>query len=181
MKRSILTFFVIGATLIFFGCTENNSTAPELSQSDQFVNSLAKKPAQNLIGTAVANFTLTPPTFWNGTIDFGNGPYGITFISHGQPRDYSQASPFKEDFIIYELGNPTNVYAEGWEAGVGSHANRAPETMKFVSNGKIEKAYGPLEMWEGRNVHISGAVEDWQNISGVGWIPVVALSTFRIN
>ena len=42
MKRAIFMFFVIGVTMIYFGCSENNTTAPELSQSDQIATTLAK-------------------------------------------------------------------------------------------------------------------------------------------
>ena len=180
MKRLIFVFLVIGATLIFFGCSENNSTAPELSQNDLVTNTMAKKPTPNLIGTQVANFTFTPPTFWNGTIDFGGVLYGITYISHSPPRTYSQASPFEEDFVIYELDTdwtiPENVYMKGWDAGVVTFANKKPEPSKVVANGKIEEAFGPFEMWQGRNVHMSGVV-----IWTTDGLPKEALVTFRIN
>jgi len=35
-------FLVIGVTIIYFGCSENNTTAPELSQGDQVTTTLAK-------------------------------------------------------------------------------------------------------------------------------------------
>ena len=181
MKRSILMFFVIGATMIYFGCSENNSTAPELSQGDQVTNTMAKKPAPNLIGEAVIDFSLTPPTFWNGTIDFGvDGKYGMTFISHDAPRDYSQASPFYEDFVIYKLGTDwtvqENVIMKGWNAGVVTYANKDPEPVKFHANGEIVEAYGSFKMWEGRKVHMQGMVY-WESVN----VPDVAISTFRIN
>ena len=76
MKCTILMFLVIGATFIFFGCSEKNPSAPELSQSDQVTNTLVKKPAPNLTGTINTDFTPTPPYFWNGTIEIeGYGPY----------------------------------------------------------------------------------------------------------
>jgi len=122
MKKIIFMFLLIGAVMFFWSCTENNPSAPELSQSDQVTNSLAKKTAPSLTGTAHADFTFTPPTFWNGTITFGEETYGLTFFSFDAPRDYSQASPFYEEFIIYTLGtdwtNPDNVVMKGWDAGV---------------------------------------------------------------
>ena len=180
MKRLILMFLVIGTVLIFFGCQEESALAPELDQSDQVPASLTK-PLPNLIGTANTPFTFTPPTFWNGTVDFGvAGEYSITFISYDPPRQYSQASPFYEDFIIYELGTdwtiPENVYLKGWNAGVVTYANNPPDPCKFLANGKIEEAYGPLEMWQGRNVHIRGIV-NWISVG----VPQGALGTFRIN
>ena len=181
MKRLILMFLVIGTVLIFFGCQEESALAPELDQSEQLPAPLAKKPSPSLTGTQALDFTLTPPTFWNGTVDFGvAGKYSITFISHGPPRVYSQASPFYEDFYIYELGatwtNPANVYLKGWNAGVVTYANNPPDPCKFLANGKIEEAYGPLEMWQDRTVHIRGVV-NWVTVG----LPAGAVGTFRIN
>ena len=182
MKRLIIIILIMGVAIIFFSCEENNSTAPELMKGDQDIVSLDKKPAPYLVGDAIMNFTFTPPTFWNGTITFGDVTYGITCISYDPPRDYSQASPFYEDFYIYELGtifdltNPTNVYMKGWEAGVVTYANKDPEPVKFHANGKIEEAYGPFEGWQGRNVHIKGLVY-WVEVG----LPAYAASKFRIN
>jgi hypothetical protein len=186
MRLSILVFLIIGATFIFFGCSENNPSASELSQSDQVTNSLAKP---HLTGTQVAPFTFTPPTFWNGTVDFGvKGKYGITYVSYENPRAYSQASPFYEDFYIYEEGtvfdwqNPENVILKGWNAGVVTYANNPPDPCKFLANGKVEEAYGPLEEWDGRNVHIRGTVF-WNPVPHpeLGLLPDHAEATFRIN
>jgi hypothetical protein len=184
----MLVFFVIGATLNFFGCSERNPSAPELSQSDQVTNSLAKP---HLTGTTNTPFNFPPlpdpsgsglPVFWKGTIDFGEDTYGIYFLSYDPPRAYSQASPFYEDIIIHELGNPANVYLKGWNAGVVTYANNPPEPCNFLANGKVEEAYGPLEEWLGRNIHIRGTVY-WNPIPipGVGLIPDHAEATFRIN
>jgi hypothetical protein len=175
-------FLVVLAIMVFFGCSENNTTAPEINQNDQVPASLAK-PLPNLIGTAYTAFTFTPPTFWNGTIDFGvDGKYGLTFISHEEPRGYSQASPYYEDFYIYEEGTdwtiPENVYLKGWNAGVVTYANKNPDPVKFRANGKIDEAYGPFEEWQGRNVHIRGEVI-WNDPDN--GLPKAALGTFRIN
>ncbi len=42
MKRLITLFLVAAVTMFFYSCSENNSTAPELSQSDQVTSTLAK-------------------------------------------------------------------------------------------------------------------------------------------
>jgi hypothetical protein len=180
MYRLILNFLVISAIMVFFGCSADPS-APEISQSDQVTVPLAKKSLPSLTGIAVSDFTLTPPTFWNGTVDFGvGGLYSITFISLGEPRVYSQASPFNEEFYIYQLGtdwtNPANVYLKGWDNGVVVYANDPPDTTKFLANGKIEEAYGPLAMWQSRSVHIRGYVT-WVSLG----LPQGAFGTFRIN
>jgi hypothetical protein len=181
MKNLIFVFLVIGATMIFFSCQEDSVIAPVSDQSDQVPVSLAKKPAPNLIGTMYTDFTFTPPTYWNGTVDFGTtGTYSITFFSYDPPRQYSNASPFKEDFIIYELNSDwqdsKNVYLKGWAKGVTTFANNPLDPAKFVSNGKIEEAYGPLEMWDDRNVHSSGNIH-WE----AQGVPDYGDGTFRIN
>ncbi len=79
MKHSNLIFLVIGTVMIFFSCSGDNPMAPNSNQgdpmmatesnsTDQVTISLAKKPSPNLVGTALVDFTFTPPTFWNGTI-----------------------------------------------------------------------------------------------------------------
>ena len=179
MKRTILMFLVIGATLIFFGCSEKNPSAPELSQSDQVTNTLAKP---HLTGTAVTLFTFTPPWFWNGTVDFGNGvEYGLKFFSYDPPRTFSQASPYYEDFYIFDLVDGT-IYLKGWNAGVVTLANNPPEPCNFLANGKVEEAYGDFAEWEGRSVHIRGLVYWALDENGVPTgLPERAEGTFRIN
>ncbi|MEN8192032.1 MAG: hypothetical protein ABFS12_04405 [Bacteroidota bacterium] len=46
MKRLITMFLIIGVAMFFYSCSENNSTAPELSQSNQVINILAKEKIQ---------------------------------------------------------------------------------------------------------------------------------------
>ena len=172
MKRSILMFLVIGATLIFFGCSEKNPSAPELSQSDQVTNSLAKPP---LTGTVYLDFTTNnPPYFWVGTVTFGMETYDLRYKSVGNPPPPPpSAFVFDERFEIYEdghLGDPNYLVLEGPDAGVMNNGNG---NSKFVANGKVEfaKTGGPFEMWLGRNVHIDG----------IAFLPDSAIGTFRIN
>jgi hypothetical protein len=180
MKNLSFVSLIVAATMIFMGCSEDNLSAPELSQSNQMVNALVK-PSPNLTGKTEAVFTFTPPTFWTGTIDFGvAGKYGLTFISLGQMRQYSQARPFEEEIVIYEMGtdwtDPANVYLRGTHTGVMTLANKVPDPVKFRANGKINEAYGPFEQWQGRNYHISGVV----TYTALGQ-PEGAVGTLRIN
>jgi hypothetical protein len=179
MKKFNYVLLLSFMLLLIAGCAKED-LAPELDQSDLVTTTLkGAKSSPNLIGTTYTPFTLTPPTFWNGTVDFGDvGTYGITFFSFPpSPRTFSQASPFKEEFIIYELGNPDNVYLRGWDNGVVTKANKDPEdTSIFHANGKITEASGPLEMWQGRSVHIKGEVT-WVAVG----LPEFATSIFRIN
>jgi hypothetical protein len=184
MVKKMLQCLLIGASVVFLGCTEENLMVPlDSPQPDQVVSPLksAKKPAAKLIGQVQTDFTFTPPTFWNGTVDFGDyGTFGITFISLGALRDYSQARPFEEDFVIYQLGSnwdiPEDVVMKGWNAGVVTLANKAPDPTKFHANGKIEEAFESLEMWDGCNFHIKGLVY-WTEFG----FPERSEGTIRIN
>ena len=146
MKKLILVFFVIGTVMVFFGCQEESALAPELDQINQVTNSLAK-PLPNLIGTMDLTFNFVNPV-WVGTITFeGIGTYDMRFFSLTLPRDYSQASPFKEIFEIYD---GDIIYLRGQVAGVTTLANNPPdEPSKYRMNGKIDEATGPFEDWPG--------------------------------
>jgi hypothetical protein len=169
MMHKFFMILVIGTGIVFFGCSEDNLLVPEdpakPDQIDQANSSLksAKKPAAFLIGEVETMFTPTPPTVWNGTVDFGDyGTYALTFISLGPLRDFSQALLFEEDFVIYQLGtdwqDPANVVMRGWNDGVLTLANKAPDPTKFHANGKITSASEPLDLWDGCNFHIKGLV-----------------------
>jgi hypothetical protein len=49
MKHLFLAFLFTGIALLYFGCSEKNPSAPELSQGDQVTNSLAKKPLTGIV------------------------------------------------------------------------------------------------------------------------------------
>jgi hypothetical protein len=184
MKHLHFVFLVIGVTLVLAGCSEDPVLAPEHDSSataqTEEESPLLKsaKPAPKLIGATDCGFSFAnPPIFWQGTVDFGDvGLYGLKFISYDPPRDFSQASPFYEDFIIYDLMDESIVYMKGWNAGVVTYANKDPEPVNFHANGKVTEAYGPLEGWVGRSVHIKGLVT-WIDVG----IPEGAKGTLRIN
>jgi hypothetical protein len=169
MKLSILVFLVIGATLIFFGCSENNPSAPGLSQSDQVTHTLAKP---HLTGTTDADFTGVFPYFWVGTIIIDDVTYGLRFESVGPPPPLPpRAFVFKERFEIWNE-DFSILYLAGTDDGVLNYGN-----SKFVANGEVDVANFPFEMYLGRNVHISGTVI-WE-IFPV--LPDQAIGTLRIN
>ena len=190
MKKLIFIFLFLGIAMLYNSCSDIDPSAPELNQSDQVLNTLEKKPSPNLIGTANAPFHFPPlpdpggsdlPVFWKGTVTFGDDTYGIYFLSYGQPRGYSQASPFYEDFVIHENGNEGNVYVKGWNAGVVTYANKMPDPVNVVANGKITEAYGPFVEWQGCNVHGRGLVY-WAFDNGIPTgLPEWAETTLRIN
>ena len=187
MKKSIFVIFMIGAIVFFFGCQEEAAIAPELNESNQVTNPL-EKPSPNLIGTTYTPFNFPPlpdpggsdiPVFWKGTIVLGEDTYGIYFLSYTAPREFSQASPFYEEFVIHENNDEGNIYMKGWNSGVVTNANNPPDDpSNFLANGKITEAYGPLEAWHGCNWHIRGLV--FWRIDGSG-LPDRAEGTCRIN
>ena len=194
MKHSILMFLFIGVTFIFFGCSEKNPSAPELSQSDQVTTPLAKKPSPNLTGTMELDFTFgawPEVPVWVGTVDLeGHGVFGIRFFHLTPFRDSpSQASPGGEYFEIYEEGGDPDdyeddvIYLGGPDAGVTTLANKPPEPTKYRMNGEIDVANEPFEMWMGRHVHMSGIIT-WQVLEtpdGPVVAPDTAPGTVRIN
>jgi len=184
MKTSNLWLLVMGMIMLSFGCTENPflpSPEDDMPLKQNACLKSAKKPASNLVGDTDVPFTMTPPTFWNGTVDFGSqGVFGLTFFSEGEPRDYSQASPYNETWVIYYEGtdynDPANVVMRGWNKGVVTYANKMPDPINFLANGEVMEAYGPFEEWEGCNFHIKGLV--YLVIPG---LPEKAVGQIRIN
>jgi len=170
MKRLFLAFLFTGIALLYFGCSENNPSAPELSQSDQVTNSLAKP---HLTGTFYIDFTGAPPHIWVGTITFGTETYGLRFKPVGGSPAPPRAFVFDERFEIWDEGFNT-LYLEGPDAGVLNYGNG---NSTFVMNGEVEVANEPFEMWMGRNVHIRG-IAFWA-IYPV--LPDYGTGTFRIN
>jgi len=162
-------------TFLFFSCQEQSLLSSELSDNESSPVTLAK-PLPKLVGETYTPFTMTPPNFWNGTINFGDqGIYGLTFISPEFPVPHGQSSHFEEQFLIYELGSDwqieENVYLRGHNVGVMSEAN-----SKFRANGEVTEAYGSFAEWQGCKVHISGEV-----INSDTGFPVAASGLFRIN
>lgn len=184
MKHCISLLLIIGVSIMFFGCSEDNlgPVPDDPAQLEQLANlKSAKKPAAKLVGDTDCPFTLTPPTLWNGTVDFGDkGVFGLTFFSTGPGRDYSQASHFYETWVIYlegtDYNDEANVVMRGWNKGVVTYANKIPEPVNFHANGMVTEAYVPLEEWEGCNWHISGLVY-WVMLD----LPEKAVGQVRIN
>ncbi|GEM_PF-5295988 len=176
--KNLIVLCLLGISILLSGCYED----PMITDASADLKS-AKKMAPGLVGTGDIIFTLTPPTFWNGIVDFGDsGEYKITFISLGDgPRDFSQASPFKEDIVIYDMNatwppSESETYLTASCKGVVTYANKLPEPSKFLENGMVTGAYGPLENWMGCTIHIKGLV-----IWAAPGIPAGAVNTIRIN
>lgn len=171
-----------GACLLFSACSSESGLNPAAEEPalEELMKG-AKKPAAKLEGTSQTLFTFTPPNFWNGSIQVeGMGEYGITFISFTPPRDYSNASPFYEEFIIFKLGSDwtqaENVLMKGWNKGLVKNA-KYPVYVPFQANGKITEAYGDFAAWNGCNWKVGGLV----NYPPEGGLPLSADGSFRLN
>lgn len=181
MKSKLFLLSFILLFTLFLSCNEENVLNPTEDVSQ--ISTTLEKPLPNLIGTTYCPFTFTPPTYWNGTVDFGaEGIYALTFISLDGPSrpPFAQSSPYEEDFVIYELGtdwtDPANVFMKGHNEGVVTFANKPPDPVKFHANGVIEEAYGSFADWQGRRMHIKGLVY-WVTVG----LPERAEGTLRIN
>jgi len=176
--KNLIVLCLLGVSILFSGCYEDSMTT---DVSDELKS--AKKPASSLIGAGECIFTFTPPTFWNGVVDFGDaGEYKITFISLGDgPRDFSQASPFEEDFVIYDINadwppSESEIVLTGHHSGVLIFANKLPEPSKAIANGKVTLANSPLYEWMGCTTHFNALVNWWEP-----GVPSGAVFTVRIN
>lgn len=153
MKHSIWIIFIVVVTILFFACNERPSTAPEMTQNEFVGNTIAKKPAPNLIGEIYCDFTGTPPYFWVGTVDFGGGVvHGIKYEALTR-KDVGNVFHFTENFEIYDLEPPYDIYLAGSDFGVVSWSN-----LEGRMNGVVEVANPPYEGWLGRKVHMGGAL-----------------------
>jgi hypothetical protein len=109
---------------------------------------------------------------WVGTVTIGGDTYGMAFfyLDSGKPfsddpavHSTGMAGFFGEIWRIYDdpipveegcpLPDPEDVAAWGYDTGVVSLAN-----FKYRMNGSVEEAFGALESWAGRNIHMSGDI-----------------------
>ena len=189
MKDLIFASLVTITVIIFFGCQEEATLAPVANQNNQGPEFLAKKPAANLKGEMDLQFdvfaTWPEEPVWVGTITFEeNGTYGMRFFHLSEFKGFSQASPFKEYFEVYDLADEDKVYLGGPDEGVTTTANKPPEDCTYRMNGEIDQALPPFEGWLGRQVHMSGTMT-WQFLTlpdgSEILVPEEAPGTFRIN
>lgn len=162
----------------------------------------AKKP---LYGEMFLEFNLawsgyqTDVPDWVGSITIDGKEYGMLFFAFwtGKPFDdpaHGMAFFFGEIWAIYDMDGlefpvipngepgdwaywvPTNDPAElvmwGYDEGITNMAN-----TKFHMSGNVVEAFGDFSMWEGRNVHMSGTIEWYEEIPAPHFAPGI----FRIN
>jgi hypothetical protein len=161
MKRLILVFFLIGITAIYFSCSDNIPSAPQLNQSDQVTNTLDKKPAANLIGIVATTLVYDPSSgsdvSWIGTIDFEGHPiYQIIFHAGEGTEFRGKSFHYVESWEIFNSSGV--LLLAGSDEGIEPPLNINKEAQKFMSNGVVEVANVPFEMWLGRNAHQDGVV-----------------------
>ena len=158
----------------------------------------AKKP---LVGDMELEFNLNFDTTWPcnhitwaGTVDFDGDMYEMIFIPT-DAKDVGNAHHFWEDWLIYPYDpqNPLFVWGDfeprvlvacdpgevspvlwGTDKGVSS------PNSKYRMNGTIDGAEPPFEDWLGRNVHMSGTIE-WYDDVALPWFgaPHYAPGVFR--
>ena len=155
MKSLISIFLFVGIVTLYIGCSDNNPSAPALSQDDQVTNTLDKKPAANLIGVMELTFVGSGGVSWEGTIDFEGYPqYQIYFHGSAESEERGKSYHFVESFEIMD-GSVLllAVSDEGIEPG-----NLKSETPMYMSNGVVTEANPPFAEWLGRKTHMSGIV-----------------------
>jgi|GEM_PF-6646285 len=85
MKRSILLLFLLGATILVFSCSKDGPTTPELMQSQQGTESLAKMSVTRFSGDEKFIAMLNPGT-WT------NLPNGMSLVQASVFEYYDEAS-----------------------------------------------------------------------------------------
>jgi len=160
MKSLIVVLLFLGIAMFYFGCSDSTPSGPNLGQNDQVTATLDKKPAPNLIGIVYATLVYDPESgsdvSWVGTIDFDGYPtYDIIFHAGEGSEVRGKTFHFKESFEIF---NNSALLLAGSDEGVEPPANENKGTENFMSNGVIDVANAPFEMWLGRNLHQSGVV-----------------------
>ena len=188
MKSSHLVFLLMGIALFYLGCSDEGPTIANLENSGQvteseliadggMAGSLLKKPSPTLTAAMYIAFVGPGPIPWDGEIEFeGYGRYGMRFYNlSGPPRGFSQASPFREYFEIYDLTDPSVIYLAGTDAGIVNFA-----INRVTMNGEVEVANAPFEMWLARRVHASGHIS-WKTLPDGTVMPDSTLATCRLN
>ena len=155
MKSLISIFLFVGIVTLYIGCSDNNPSAPALSQDDQVTNTLDKKPAAKLIGVMDLTYVGSGGVSWEGTIDFEGYPqYQIYFHGSAESEERGKSYHFVESFEIMD-GSVLllAVSDEGIEPG-----NLKSETPMYMSNGVVTEAIPPFAEWLGRKTHMRGIV-----------------------
>jgi hypothetical protein len=160
----------------------------------------AKKPLE---GTMDLEFNLGWPApqdeipDWVGTITIDGEEYKMLFFAIGSGKafdeDPGKVHFFEEIWAIYDTdedltllipsdsaldweywlpeNDPEELILWGYDKGQTNLVN-----SDYHMNGNVEEAFEEFSVWEGRNVHMSGVIEWYENGA-----PNFAPGTFRIN
>jgi len=127
-------------------------------------------------GDACAHIT------WAGTVELDGALYEMAFIPTGA-KDVGTVHHFWEDWLIYpydegnlilqfSAGDPRVLVAcdPGEISPVlwGTDKGTTGLNSKYRMNGTIDGANAPFEAWLGRNVHMSGIIE-WYDDPTLPW------------
>jgi hypothetical protein len=177
MKALLIMFLVIGTSLLFFGCSDESALAPELGQSCQVTNFLAKKPISDStdydfvghLGILDGEGRLLG---WIGTISGDiNGVIKWWMVP---PMSYTgQASHYEDRFEIWNA-DTTVLLLAGDEAGTTTA--RHGKNSNWRTNGTVSEVGPGYEDWLGRNNHAEGHFT-W----AAPGLPDHGTGTFRIN
>nr|KXH72028.1 MAG: hypothetical protein AM324_07875 [Candidatus Thorarchaeota archaeon SMTZ1-83] len=161
--------------------------------------------AKPLYGTMDLEFNLGWPEYntevpdWVGTITINGEEYGMLFFAFwtGKPFENPQrgnAFFFGEIWAIYDMGDlsfpaipngkpsdwaywlpsdyPDELVLWGYDEGVTIGAN-----TKYHMNGNVEEGFDAFSVYEGRNVHMRGVIEWYEDMPAPHYAPGI----FRIN
>jgi len=176
MKRSILVSLVIGTGLIFFGCSENNPTVPEMNQNDQVPAPLAK-PAPSLRCTIVywyvghlGELDLEGRLHvWDGEIHGDiEGQIKWWFVPGGGPPTPTAQVRFYE--ARWEIWDGDDLLLAGNSAGSTAtpHGLTPEKDGIWRGNGIVTEASDGFEDWIGRQESEGGNVNWVFPFSGEG-------------
>lgn len=181
MKNLIFIILFFGIAMLYFGCADNNSLTPALSQDDQVTNSLDKKPAPKLNCTTDYDFVAGLGIYdnqgrllvWQGTTS-GDINGIIKWWTDMATMWYTgQASHYEDRFEIWNA-EETMLLLAGDEAG--STTARHGNNSNWRTNGTVTEGYGEYEDWLGCNTHAEGHFT-W----AAPGVPDHGDGTFRIN
>jgi hypothetical protein len=177
MKALLIIFLIIGTGLLFLGCSDESALTPELGQSDQVTNFLAKKPISDsteydFVGHLGIFDSEGRLLAWKGTVSGDiNGVIKWWMVL---PMSYTgQASHYEDRFEIWNAAE-TELLLAGDEAGTTTA--RHGKNSNWRTNGTVTEVGQGFEEWLGRQEHSEGHFT-W----AAPGVPDHGTGTFRIN
>jgi hypothetical protein len=181
MKRLLLLFLFAGIALLYFGCSENNPVISESSQSNQVINTLAKKPAPSLQCTIVYWYVGHLGTVdgegrlhvWDGEIHGDiEGQIKWWFVPGGGPPTPTAQVRFYD--ARWEIWDGNDLLLAGESAGsTATPQGSTPEKNGiWRGNGRVTETSTGFEDWYGRHTYEGGNVSWVFPFSGEGIVRI---------